>query len=187
MADYPSVRFTKSFTYRGAARIFSNRYHFSGGVPADDTAWEALLDAIEADELAIYADSVTIHEGYGLPAGSDVPAFSKLYDDVGTGGWSSSTQAPGDCAALVRYATAALSTKRHPIYLMNYYHGCYLSSSLGTDFLNTTEKTALEEYADDWLAGFTAGGITAVRAGPHGATAVSRAVDQYVHHRDFLT
>jgi hypothetical protein len=53
------------------------------------------------------------------------------------------------------------------------------------DDLNSAQKTALEEYADDWLAGFSDGTNTLVRAGPHGVTATARTVKPEITHRDF--
>lgn len=185
MAATPHVKIVKSFTYRGAAHLFSNAYHFSGGTPADDTAWETLLDAVTADEKPIYRDDVSIVQGVGYEAGSDVPVFTKTYSLAGTGSFTSPVDTPGDCAALLRYATAARSSKNHPVYLYNYFHGALGTYGSAADSLASDQKTAIEEYGDDWLAGFSDGTHTCVRAGPNGATAVSRFVHPYITHRDF--
>ena len=134
MADTPSIKVVKSTLWRTGARLWSNRYHFDGGLPADTAAWTTLSDAIVTDEK--------------------------------------------DCLQ---------STKNHPIYLFTYIHNVLLAGNSTPDVLDTTHKTALEEYADDWLAGFSDGTLTHKRAGPRGAVAQSRVVETYVTHRDFPT
>ena len=165
--------------------MFSNRYHFNGGVPADNTHWNTLFDAIVAAEKTIFESYVTIVKATAFAAGSELPIHDKTYSQNGTGSFSGSVPVPGDCAALVRYSTTARSAKNHPIYLFNYYHGATLTESNGPDLLNAAQLAAIEAYADDWLAGFSDGTITAVRADPHGATATSRLVSANIHHRDF--
>jgi hypothetical protein len=185
MAPTPSVRIDKAFTYRGAERIFSNRYHFNGGVPADNTHWNTLFDAITAAEKLVFENYVEIRKATAFAAGSELPVHDKTYTLTCTGSFAGSVPVPGDCAALVRYSTTARSSKNHPIYLFNYYHGATLTESNGPDLLNAAQLTALQAYADAWLAGFSDGTITAVRAGPNGATATSRLVSANIHHRDF--
>lgn len=181
----PSVKVTKTFTYRGSQREFSNRYHFNGGVPADLAAWYALMDAIVLAEKSTMPNSVTIVACTGYLAGSELPVASKTYTTVCTGAFSLFEESPGQDAALIRYATTARSSRNHPIYLFNYYHATGSQNGNGPDLVNLAQKVALEAYADAWLAGITAGGLTAVRAGPHGATATARQVKPNITHRDF--
>jgi hypothetical protein len=184
MAATPSIKVTKTFAYRGTTKTFSNRYHFNGGTPADGAHWTTFSDAVVTAEKAIYPSYVTIVSTTGYAAGSDVPVFSKSYSTVGTFTVGTSVPVPGDCAALVRYSTAARTPKNHPVYLFNYFHGARQSSS-GGDLLDSGQKTAITTYAGSWLSGFSDGTNTLVRAGPNGATATGSLVETYVMHRDF--
>lgn len=175
----------KEFSYRGSARRFSNRYHFNGGSPADLAHWYALMDDIVDAEKAIFRDEAQIVECVGYAAGSELPVASKTYAVDGTATFIGWLPTPGQDAALIRYSTTARSTKNHPIYLFNYYHVVGHTSGESVDVLNTPQKNAMQTYADHWLTGFTDGTITAVRAGPNGATATSLLVHDNITHRDF--
>jgi hypothetical protein len=187
MAATPSLRVVKSFTFKGGLRQWSSRYHFNGGTPPDATHWHTLMDNVTTAEKAVYAAGVQIVEALGYAAGSDVPVASKVYALTGTGSFGANARlSPGECAALVRYSTAARSVKNHPIYCFNYYHGVYYDNSIGQDNLVAGQKTALGTYATAWIAGFSDGGaVTAVRATPNGAAGTGSVVEEYITHRDF--
>jgi hypothetical protein len=127
---------------------------------------------------------VQITQVLGYAAGSEVPVFTKTYTTNGTSVWTGGTQCPGDVAALVRYATAVRTSKNHPIYLFNYYHGAYNAAG-APDTLIAAQAGQLQAYANTWIgAGFSDGTTSYNRAGPNGATATGALVEPMVTHRD---
>lgn len=141
--------------------------------------------AAEANALSSRTE---ILEAIYYVAGSDLPVGSKSYTTAGALGISGGTSfAPPDCAAVVRYATTARTSKNHPIYLFNYYHTPIQVSVSGSNdgALASGMVSALQTYATAWITGFSDGTNTYVRAGPNGATATSRSVLPYISHRDF--
>jgi hypothetical protein len=182
----------KEFTYRGGTRTFSNRYHFEGDLPSDDAAWIELADAVVTAEKPIYADDVTIVQALGYDAGSASSSnphgdsvFSKAYTTAGTGDFSTDgRRATGDSCVLLRYSTPARSSRNHPVYLFNYFHGAWQLTSVA-DSVSAVQISHVETYAEDWIDGFVCEGSPRERCGPRGAVATGRRVDPFVRHRDF--
>lgn len=171
--------------FKGTTRRYSNRYHLHGGTPPDDTHWHTLFDNIVTAEKALLTSDQVIVSAIGYAAGSDVPVSSKTYSTAGTLSSTSSLPAPGEAAGMIRYSTAARTSKNHPVYLFNYYHAPRISSLSGGDGWHTTQHTAAGTYAAAWIAGFSDGATTYTRAGPNGAQATGSFIDTYVTHRDF--
>jgi hypothetical protein len=187
-----SIVIIKQMTYRGSTRRFSNRYHFEGALPSDAAAWGAFADAIVASEKTVYDSTISIVEAIGNDAGSASSSnphgdavFTKTYSLAGTGDFSSDARrSPGDCVGLIRYSTPARTSRNHPVYLFNYYHGVFQLTG-NADGISAVQKTAYENFAEDWIDGFICDGSARERCGPRGAVATARRVDPSVRHRDF--
>lgn len=170
-------------------RSFSNRYYFSGGTPADASHWTTFSDAVVTAEKAVHmpyaSGGADITETFGFAAGSEIPVFSKTYSTAGTASVSGSF-VPGDVAALVRYSTAARSTKNHPIYCFSYYHAITVTTSPALmDNLASGLVTAHGTYATAWVStGFSDGANTYKRTSPSGHDCTGYLVLPQVTHRD---
>lgn len=185
MATVPSLKVVKSFSFRGVTREWSNRYYVTGPTPANSTAWTTFSDAVVNAEKTPLKNTNTIVATFGYAAGSDVPVFSKTYSTVGLTNIASSYPQQGEVCALIRYSTAARTSKNHPLYLYNYYHGVYANNGVNPDDLNSAQVTTFQAYANAWVAGFSDGTNLMVRCGPQGNVATAALCEPKLTHRDF--
>lgn len=186
MAATPRAVVRSGILYRGTTRQASSVYHFNGGFPSGSGPATTFMDAIVTAEKAIRTNAHTINLVSLYPAGSNVASFSKVYSTAGTLAAGTSNGAPADVCCLLRWSTAAVTSKNHPIYLFNYLRGIQLVQQVASDpQIYGAQVTAIDTYAAAWIAGFSDGTNTYVRAGPNGATALSHLTEVYPHHRDF--
>lgn len=178
----PSLHVKKTFQYRDQLEEWSNGYHFAGGVPASQADWKALADAVVAAEAALFLPPMEIVGVTGYAADGTPAVFNATYAQAGTAVFGGGQAAPGYNTMNLRYLTDQRTSKGHPIYLRNFYHGCFFGSG-ESDTLLAAQHTALAHYGTLWVAGFAAGAGTFKRAGPNGAVAQTSTADTWLGHR----
>lgn len=188
MAATPSIKIIKTMPVRGEVRRWSNRYHFNGGTPANGTAWETLRANVVAAEVPLYDARSVVVEAHGYAAGSELPVFSWTGSVPGTFTGTGSRPQAADCVGIIRYATAARTSKNHPVYLFNYYHCVFNGDGTGDsqwDEIFGSQHSRYQTFGGLWESGFSDGTNTYNRAGPNGASATGVFVSPYIFHRDF--
>lgn len=173
--------------YRGGTKVWSNRYHLSGGDWQDQTHFNTFSDALTADLKTIIQSSSSITGTVGYNTGSDLPVFSKSYALAGTYAGTGNPNAPLECCALVRFSTDQRSTKNHPIYLYKFWHAVQTDGLTTPDTLRNGLRTTMGGIASDLIAGFSDGSLTRKYTGPRGAVALGQIVETFLGHRDFPT
>jgi hypothetical protein len=186
VADTASIRIIKSGDYKGGTKQWGNRYHFSGGTPADLSHWTTLAAAVKAAEVNALATNQSFVGWVGYPPGTDEPVASGTLTGSGALTITSPVQnSPLEVSGLIRWSTDQRTTMNHPIYLFSYIRGALRQTDIENDRLGTTMRTALTTYGNAWITGFSDGTNTYHRAGPRGAVALGTSVPLYVTHRDF--
>jgi hypothetical protein len=165
-------------------RKWSNRYYLDHTSIDTQAHFNTLADAVVTAEKAIYGAGQTIVQVDYYAPGSDVAVWTRTYSTTGTGTFGAGALCPGDCAALVRYTTTQRTSKNHPLYLFNYFHGV-VSIAGGGDTILAAQSAAYGTYATAWVSGFSDGVTTYKRAGPRGAVAQGSLIETYITHRDF--
>lgn len=150
MATVVGMTLVKRFSYRGDTQEeFSNTYHFSGSVPADTTAWNALRDALVAQEKTCYTSNAVIVRVYGYDSDADDATAVYVHDYLAGGGsgiagtltGTGRVATPGDTAYWVRWKTSRLNANGKPIYLRKYFHDAWSDTTGGPDVLYAGQKT----------------------------------------------
>lgn len=180
-----SVKISKSFSYEGGTKVWSNRYFFSGSSPTN-TQFQNLTDALKALEQPCYTSAVSFVDAVGYFAGSDVPVWSNGMS--GNGNLTPATgriRCPGDCVGVVRFATDQRTTKNHPIYLFKYYHGVWAQQNSQPDNVGDDFYAAYDALGAALVSGTSDGTTTRDLVGPRGATAQDHTITAWVRHRDF--
>lgn len=186
-----SIVITKNFTYRGVLRAFTNRYHVDGAEAITLGNFDTLADAVTAAEKLIYPSGVTIVRADWCDASTATSTnphgdkvWFKTYSIAGTYAHEGNDlQAPGDCCGLMKWSTDQRTSKNHPIYLFNYWHGVFIDDD-SLDSVAESQLSAYNVYGNAWVSGFSDGLVTRHRCGPRGAVAQNNFANAMVHHRD---
>lgn len=160
MATVVGLTLIKKFTYRlDATEEWSNKYYFTGSVPADSTAWKALTDALATQEKTCYTNASQTVRAYGYNSDDLHASAVWSWDYIAQGGAQAGTAIStggnlmaGDQAAMLEWKTSRLSSKGKPIYLRKYFH-CLNSATGNPDSLLTANKTALETFGTKMMDG----------------------------------
>lgn len=171
------------FNYRGVTEFYSVKQHFDGGPPADQTKWLALDTAIRADMKVILPSSASIDKTIGYAADDEPAEFLRDATTVGTLSVGTGIRTPGDCAVWVRWTTARRDSRGHPVYLRNYFHPAYATSSSAPDTILAAQKTALLALGAGWVAGYSDGDVTHKRTGPDSLGATGHSASDNIGRR----
>lgn len=159
----PSIRLDKSFTYRGAAERWSNKYHLSGSAPASTAEWTAICDALVAAEKTLYPSGTTVIYAAGYNSDTGAAVYTRDYTIspdtpvAGTLSTTGSVPVPGDDAWWVRWWAGQYNSRGKKIWLRKYFHST-LAATGGGDNLLAGQKTAGGTFGALLISGLTVTG-----------------------------
>jgi hypothetical protein len=185
----PRIRLTWQFTFRGQPELFSNTYWFDK-TPGSRAAWRTLaISYLAAAAAGVFTDDVTLvaadcYIGSGSPVVQHFdaitdPSYFPVDGVLAFTASATEVRAPGDAAAWIRFLTDRRTSRGKPIYVRQYYHGMVINPP---DTLLAAQKTALETFAGELVAGLTA--LPYYIADGFGHPVSDPAVPTYITHRD---
>lgn len=134
----------KKFNYRGdAEEEWSNRYWFTGLIPASDAEWEVLADTIKITELACYSPGSAVVRAYGYNNSDPHSPTVWVKDYEATGAPAAGTLTgsagallmSGDQAGMTSWRTNRRNARGKWIYLRKFFHDGFISPA-DTDTLD---------------------------------------------------
>jgi hypothetical protein len=132
----PAIVVVQSFQYRDQPEEFSNKYHFAGPAPGDDTSWKALADSLINVLRPAFTSSISFVRAYGYNDGDHPSVWGHDYAIPGppfVGSAPAPTDGipvPGDAAVMARWPTVKRNSRGKIVYARKYYHGI---AGLGSD------------------------------------------------------
>lgn len=157
------VRLEQSFTYRGVAERYSNKYHLTGGTPASQAEWDAIVTALATAVKAALKTGTSIVYAAGYTGETGAAVFTKDYTVspntpiAGTYAGTSGILAPGDAAAWIRWWAGQTNERGKKIYLRKYFHQVALAAG-GGDTIEAAQKTAYGTLGALLVSGLTVTG-----------------------------
>lgn len=188
MAAVVGLTVIKRFPYRAdTTEEWSNQYHFTGAIPADDAAWTALFNALVVIEKPCYSSLAGVVQGYGYATDNEDDPSVWTHDIhsspvAGTLATSGGQSLPGDAAVWARWKTSRLNTKGKAIYLRKYFHMATATTATTGDVILPAQKTALLALGAKLQDGTFIDGRT-IRSMHHDETILSHSASDWVTTR----
>jgi hypothetical protein len=154
----PAITIVQSFLYRGQPEEFSNKYHFLGPAPGDDTSWEALTSNLVDALRAFNTSAVTFHRAYGYNDGDQPSVWSYDWTVPGpppAGNITTPTTPvpPGDAAAWLRFDTTKRNSKGKMVYCRKYFHGIHQQNEPNHDLVDTSQEQYMTAFGHKCIDG----------------------------------